>query len=138
MADSQTLRFNITILGYGNVGKTSMISILNDEHFDEESGLITMAVDYSLKIKKINNKNCIFKIYDTPGVDSQKLSCIKTIRSADGIILLFSVDNRTSFDEINYWLQIINEQSYQDKKIIYLVANKNDLIYRVISNEEGI
>lgn len=130
------LKYNITILGYSNVGKTSMISILNDENFDD-SGLITVALDYSLKEIKIGNNKCIFKIYDTPGVESQKYVSASTINNAHGIILLYSVDDRTSFSEIDYWLKIIEERINKKKIAIIIVANKVDLDYRIISKEEG-
>ena len=137
MSESINYKFNITVLGYNNVGKTSMISIINGEHFDD-TGLITVAIDCSLIDIKIDNKNIKVKIFDTPGVERQRSACISTIYNANGIILLFAVDDLSSFEDINNWLNMINERINKKDVVIYLVGNKIDLEDRKISKEEGL
>ena len=86
----------------------------------------------------INNKQVTVKIYDTGGEERFHSVISSYYKFADGVIFVFDITNRESFELINSWVKTINENvdSEQIKKV--LVGNKIDLKEsRVITEEEA-
>lgn len=57
-------------------------------------------------------------------------------KGAHGVILLFDVHNRASFDSVDDWMKEIKGFA-KDNCVIYLVGTKIDAPHRVISSEQG-
>ena len=128
--------FFITILGFWQVGKSSMISSLFGLPFDDNI-LPTRGLDYTYNVVQFENKEYKFKICDTIGGTKYRKISSSTIPIADGFLLVFSLDLRRSFEELKYWLQIINEKININEKAVIIVGNKSDTEKRVISYEEA-
>ena len=128
----------LTLFTIGNcfVGKTSFVkryvkNISNDYY------QATIGIDFSSKIVKLENGEFLKIIfYDTAGQERYKSISFNLIKSADGILLMYDVTEKSSFDEINGWIKSIKEAKGDDFPII-LIGNKCDLEKRVISKEEG-
>ena len=89
---------------------------------------------------KINSKIIRLQICDTCGQEEYR-SVIETLyHNASLAILVYSIDKidkRTSFENLEIWLNKIKEKGNPAVKI-FLVGNKNDLIEnRKVSIEEG-
>ena len=54
------------------------------------------------------------------------------IRDSKIILIIYSIDNLSSFKDINFWINHIKEKIRNDKHIKALVANKIKLIYMKI------
>ncbi len=51
---------------------------------------------------------------------------------------MYDITDRTSFKELNYWIQTVKEVLDKEEVIIGIAANKYDLIERQeVSKEEG-
>ena len=50
---------------------------------------------------------------------------------------MYDITNRRTFEELNYWIQIVKEVLDKEEVIIGIAANKYDLIERDVSKEEG-
>ena len=76
------------------------------------------------------------QVWDTAGQE-RYLSLSKTIfQKVNGVILVYDITKKDSFDNIPKWIQIINE--YNSTLPIILVGNKTDKIdERIITTEEG-
>ena len=86
----------------------------------------------------INGKNFIVKIYDTSGQEKYNSMVSNYYKKADGIILVFDLTNKESFDSINKWIKDINDNVDSKKIKRVLVGNKIDLTdLRVITKEEA-
>ena len=86
----------------------------------------------------INGKNLIVKIYDTSGQEKYNSMVSNYYKKADGIILVFDLTNKESFDSINKWIKDINDNVDSKKIKRVLVGNKIDLTdLRVITKEEA-
>ena len=141
-----TGNFSFILLGDRNVGKTNFFSRYYNNKF---SPIITSTCGIidEQKFIKINNKN-IYKLslYDTAGQERFRALPEKYYRNSDGILLLFELNNRESFNEISNWITQIEEHNEVKKEkekgqniIIYLLGNKIDLIINgneAISKEE--
>ena len=124
-------------LGNSHVGKTSYILRFTDDKYNEVN-LPTTGIDFKTKRIKYNNKEYTIEFYDTAGQERYRAISLNSIKSADGIILMFDLTDQKSYDEISNWVENIKQIQEEDYPMI-LVGNKCDLEKeRIISNEEGI
>ena len=61
-------------------------------------------------------------------------------RGAHGIIIVYDVTNKESFDNVRQWMQEIEKYAGRDEICRLLVGNKCDLpnSKRVVTREEGL
>ena len=130
-------KFNIILLGESKVGKTSIIGSLMNKPFNENN-VLTIGIDYTIIDVKFGEETYKFKIFDTAGQERYKTVSRTTITTADGILLVYAVNDKDSFDKINDWMKDIQEKVNISKKVIYLVGNKIDVNKRVISNQTAL
>ena len=89
------------------------------------------------KIELENGKKVNVKFYDTSGQERYHSLSANFIKRADGIILMYDITNRESFDTISKWWEDIRDYKERDFPVI-LVGNKNDLEdERKVKKEEG-
>ena len=78
------------------------------------------------------------QIWDTAGQERFQTIALSYYKGAWGIILVFSIDNRKSFENIERWMKQIKDNAAKDV-IIFLIGNKCDLAEgRVVSYDEAI
>ena len=93
-----------------------------------------------IKTKNINiqNENIRLNIIDTYINDSYRSSLRFYYKSANGIIFVYDVCKKESFNNIKKWFDEINIYGNEDCKMFkVLIGNKKDSYDRVISEEEG-
>ena len=134
--DIKRTKFNICLLGEGNVGKSTLISVYTGNAFDFNT-LRTIGVENYLFKEKYDGENYKFKVFDTAGQERYKSISNSTIRVADGFLLVYSVAERKTFDLLNDWLNTIGEQCEINKKVLFLIGNKIDIEEREVSYEEA-
>ena len=60
------------------------------------------------------------------------------IRGTKIILIVYSIIDKSSFDEIDFWINFVKENLGDDKYIMGLVANKSDLyLKQQVKDEEG-
>ena len=135
---SKALEIKIIILGNSSVGKTSFITkYIDDEFFSDY--ITTLGVDSrQKKITLQNGKEARLKIFDTAGQERFKALSTNFIKKAEGIVLLYDISNKVSFEEISNWMETIKENG-RDSVSVILVGNKCDLSddKRQVSKNEG-
>lgn len=67
------------------------------------------------------------QIWDTAGTSRYNTITPNYYRKIDGILLVFDVCNRKSFEMVNYWIKEISETTDISKIDLLLVGNKIDL-----------
>ena len=115
----------IIILGDSKVGKTSFIIRFTKNKFDE-TYLATIGVDYKDRIINIENKLYKLLFYDTAGEEKYKSIPKNYIKNMQGIILMYDITNKLSFDSIIDWISDVKEIKGENFPMI-LVGNKIDL-----------
>ena len=130
-------RINIITLGNSAVGKTCFIIRFSDDTF-RQNYLATFGMDFRIKqIELENGKICKVYFYDTAGQEKFKSISLNAIKNANGVLLMYDVTNKISFDSISEWMKNIKEEK-GDTFPVVLVGNKIDLKEkRVISKEDG-
>ena len=128
----------IILLGETGVGKTNLINVFIGSKFALNT-LSTMTC-YSYEGKyKYKNEFYNYTIWDTAGQEKYRSLNKIFVRDAQIIILVYSIIDRSSFNELNFWLQYAKENKGDDDYILGLVANKSDLYdEETVTEEEGI
>ena len=132
-------RYIIKILTLGDtlVGKTSIVLRFSDDKFLEKQ-IATIGIDYKTKYIKVGEDLVKVFLWDTAGQERYKNVVKQYYNGANGVLLIYDVCCRESFERIDFWLNELKEKNKIDELYIILVGNKIDLEdKRVISKEEG-
>jgi small GTP-binding protein len=129
-------QLTLFILGNSSVGKTSFIHKYVKNDF-KDSYKNTIGIDYcSRNMKLPTGEEFEIFFYDTAGQEKYKSISFNLIKKADGILLLYDISERSSFDAINQWIESIKNVKGDNFPII-LIGNKCDLEERDITQIEG-
>lgn len=134
--DIKRLKFNVIILGEGQVGKSSMISTLKGNKF-EETGISTTGIDFYNDEAIFDGNKYKFKIFDTAGQERYRSISSQQIKVADGFMVVYAVNLPQSFEQIRWWIDTIEDETDITKKPVMLVANKVDIKERIITHNQG-
>ncbi len=75
------------------------------------------------------------KVWDTAGQEQYKSLTRNFYRNSDGVIIVYDVTNKSSFEKVQEWVQSINDNTERNIKMV-LVGNKIDL-QREVTTDEG-
>ena len=119
------LSFKIIVVGDSGVGKSCLTMKGTKNHF-EECYSPTVGFEFFTFNIRIGDKNVKLQIWDTCGQEAYRSLITSFYRNASLAILVYSIDNQNSFDNIEAWLNEIKSQASPETKII-LIGNKTDL-----------
>ena len=112
----------IGLLGDRGVGKTAICySLVGLEYpvyletFGSDKYDKNVRLNDSIEIKLV--------IWDTPGRERLRSAALKSIRNVEGVIFVFDITNRNSFDNLKIWLKDMKDNFPKEPTII-LFANK--------------
>lgn len=129
--------YKLVVVGGGGVGKSALTIQFIQSYF---------VTDYDPTIEDSYMKQCIIDdavarldILDTAGQEEFSAMREQYMRSGEGFLLVFSVTDRSSFDEIyKFHKQILRVKDREEFPMI-LVGNKADLEQqRAVSPDEGL
>ena len=99
----ESVSLNIIIIGDTSVGKTTLMKRFIDGVYNEKI-LSTLGVELFRKQVKINEKDYVFKIWDTCGQERFRTLTKNYYKNAEGIMLLFDIHSLDSFPHLNNWM----------------------------------
>jgi small GTP-binding protein len=131
------LLYKILLLGDSSVGKTCFLMRYADNTF-QEIHMSTIGLDYKLKNVQLDDGKIVkIQIWDTAGQDRFRSITKNYYKGAHGIILIYDVTSRKTFDSVKNWISQIKEE-VSDKVNIILVGNKiDDVQNRKVTFDEG-
>ena len=152
MSDNEVIKYNFAFLGDSGVGKTSIFRKIATNSFSHNT-IMTIGtdkrtiyytdIDVEIGGNKVK-KSFEISLFDTAGQERYRALTKNYINGADGVILVYDITERKTFEHIELWLKSIidilsdwNNSNY----LIILIGNKYDLIgpkdEREVEIEEG-
>ncbi|KAF7990678.1 hypothetical protein HCN44_000483 [Aphidius gifuensis] len=119
--------YKVLLMGDSGVGKTCILdSFLCDSFIENHDS--TIGVDYKTKIIEIKEKIVKLQIWDTAGKQIIRFMTITSsyFNNVHGIVLVYDITDEESFNNLDYWLRLINDCARNDVKKI-LIGAKCDL-----------
>ncbi|KAI2806396.1 hypothetical protein RDWZM_006637 [Blomia tropicalis] len=121
------LHYRVVILGGARVGKTSIVRRLLSETFPGQH-VPTVEELYQIEYKMRNmDLTLLLDLLDTSGSYPFPAMRDLAIRSGDAFLLVYSVDDQSSYDEMIRLKDLIYELRGENMPPIVVVANKTDL-----------
>ena len=99
----------IGILGDSEVGKTAICNSFFNIEFTEDMLATIGSEKLEKKIKLKNDEEIKLVLYDTPGTERFRHIAFMGTRNADGIILVFDLLKKITFEHLDSWLQDIKD-----------------------------
>lgn len=127
----------VVIIGDSNVGKTNFLYRFIDNKFSEFH-VATISFDYKAKIITLPESKTTVKlqVWDTAGQEKYMSINKNIFLKVNGIILMYDITNRDSYEHIQNWMNIVKQQARCTPVI--LVGNKiDDDDNRIVTEEEG-
>lgn len=132
--DSKTITVKVILAGNHEAGKTMFLM----KWKDPDSQIIpqpTIATQLVCQTVDIDGIQIKMQLWDTAGQEAYRSITVPYFRSCKGVFLVFDLTNRQSFEDLDYWLELIHENTHSNPYIV-LIANKNDLPDQVVTIEE--
>ena len=119
------LKYKICLAGSKGVGKSSLITRYVDDIFNEKS-MKTIGVAFKRKEIKIKESLSIeLNIWDFGGEEKYRILFPAYVNGAAAALLLYDTTDKNSLDDIENWVQIIDDNSKEIIKVI--IGTKIDL-----------
>ena len=130
------LSFKLIVIGDSSVGK-SCLTMKATKNFFEEFYNPTVGFEFFTFNVKVNDKAIKLQIWDTCGQEVYRSLIQSFYRNSSLAMIVYEIDKKETFENLNNWYNEIKEQSNPDIKI-FLIGNKSDLEdNRKISREEA-
>ncbi|GJJ14217.1 Ras- protein Rab-18 [Clathrus columnatus] len=136
MAD--VVNCKLLLIGNSSVGKSSLLLRFTDKQWlPEDEASATIGVDFRICKMEVKGKKVKLSLWDTAGQERFRTITASYYRGAEGVILVYDVSNRDSFDALPRWFTEL--ETYVPTSVVkMIVGNKVDKEYsRVVSEVEG-
>jgi Ras-related protein Rab-2A len=136
MATPPQLLFKCIIVGDSMVGKSQLLLQFTLNEFKAAHDP-TIGVEFSTRVVTVDSNLVKLQIWDTTGQESFRSMTRSYYRGASGILLVFDVTRRETFEHVGTWLHEAQEHSNLPMSVL-LIGNKCDLAdQREVSTEEA-
>ena len=89
----------VIIIGDSGVGKSNILLRYASDSF-VENHMATIGLNYVFKIEKIDDIRLKMQLWDTAGQDKFKTITRSYYRNSHGVLVVFSLDDRDSFNSV--------------------------------------
>eukprot|EP00735_Rhodelphis_limneticus_P004696 TRINITY_DN16321_c0_g1::TRINITY_DN16321_c0_g1_i1::g.3199::m.3199 TRINITY_DN16321_c0_g1::TRINITY_DN16321_c0_g1_i1::g.3199 ORF type:complete len:217 (-),score=47.66,sp/Q39433/RB1BV_BETVU/72.68/2e-103,Ras/PF00071.17/2.4e-67,Miro/PF08477.8/1e-20,Arf/PF00025.16/1.2e-15,GTP_EFTU/PF00009.22/1.7e-06,Gtr1_RagA/PF04670.7/3e-06,MMR_HSR1/PF01926.18/3.3e-05,MMR_HSR1/PF01926.18/3e+03,DUF258/PF03193.11/0.0079,SRPRB/PF09439.5/0.013,SLA_LP_auto_ag/PF05889.8/0.016,AAA_22/PF13401.1/0.07,AAA_22/PF13401.1/3.3e+03,AA len=134
--NSYDFLIKLLLIGDSGVGKSCLLLRFSEDSFTT-SFITTIGIDFKIRTVNLDGKKVKLQIWDTAGQERFRTITTAYYRGAMGILLVYDVTDRDTFNNIRNWIRNI-EQHASDNVNKILLGNKCDMDdKRVVSAEEG-
>ena len=132
--NEDTIDIKLILLGETAVGKTSIINRYVQDSFSD-SLMSSTSMAYVQKKITLNRQKISLNIWDTVGQEKFRSLSKLFFKDTKIVILVYSIVDKKSFDNLGYWLNSVKETIGNDF-ILGVVGNKCDLFLEQKVDEE--
>jgi Ras-related protein Rab-8A len=130
------MQVKLLMIGDSGVGKTCLLLRYANDSFSP-TFITTIGIDFKIKNIDVEGTRIKLQIWDTAGQERFRTITTSYFRGAQGILLVYDVTDRRSFESIRNWISQIQQHADVHVNKI-LVGNKCDMLdEKVVSTEEG-
>ena len=123
------LTFKVVLLGDVYVGKTTILSKLQQGENDSGNYFPTVGFAFSQQtIHLENNVDVTLQLWDTSGQDIYRDLMSIYYRDSHAAILVFDYSNPKTLQSLKYWLTELDDRINTNDIVIKIAGNKCDLI----------
>eukprot|EP01119_Soliformovum_irregulare_P025919 TRINITY_DN971_c0_g3_i1.p1 TRINITY_DN971_c0_g3~~TRINITY_DN971_c0_g3_i1.p1 ORF type:complete len:215 (+),score=40.07 TRINITY_DN971_c0_g3_i1:24-668(+) len=119
------LLLKMLLIGDSGVGKSCFLLRYVEGAFTENF-ISTIGVDFKIKTLVVQGKKIKLQIWDTAGQERFQTITTSYYRGAHGILVLYDVTNRVSFDNVKKWMEDIDRHAPPHVARM-LIGNKSDV-----------
>jgi Ras-related protein Rab-1A len=87
--------------------------------------MITIGVDFKIQTIKLDDKIIKLQLWDTAGQERFRTITSAYYRGANGIIIVFDLSDKETFDHVKIWMAEI--ENYSNDVKVMLIGNKIDI-----------
>lgn len=124
--------YKLVVVGDGGVGKSALTIQLIQNHFVEEYDP-TIEDSYRKQVV-IDGETCLLDILDTAGQEEYSAMRDQYMRTGEGFLLVFAVNEAKSFENVTHYREQIRRVKDSDEVPMVLVGNKCDLAQRAVES----
>ena len=115
----------VVVIGESGVGKTNIILRYLKDEFNEDT-ITTTNSTYTMKTVKKDDTTYRLNVWDTAGQEKFRSITKMFLQDASIIMLVYSITDKLSFKNLEFWYKTIIENCGTDI-VIAIVGNKHDL-----------
>ena len=127
--------YKLVVVGAGGVGKSALTIQLIQNHFVDEYDP-TIEDSYRKQVV-IDGETCLLDILDTAGQEEYSAMRDQYMRTGEGFLLVFAVNNVKSFEDIHVYREQIKRVKDAEVVPMVLVGNKCDLAQWTVNTAEA-
>ena len=116
----------LILLGESGVGKTNLIRIAIGKEFVSNINT-TLTNSFCESQITVDEKLYKYYLWDTVGQEKYRSLNKLFIKDSKIILLVFAIDSRESFNEVDFWHKYVKELLEEENYIFALIGNKADL-----------
>ncbi|CCW63555.1 unnamed protein product [Phytomonas sp. EM1] len=131
------LAYKIIVLGSVSVGKSNITCRFCDNKFYSDI-VPTLGMDFkytSCETLETKPRSVRLQIWDTSGQDQFVTLTTAFYRNCQGAMMCFDLSNRTSFDDLDTWYNLL-EQNCAKLPLLILVGCKLDLVQSKLGDQQ--
>ena len=130
------LSFKIIVIGDSGVGKSCLTTKAVKDNYIEYYQA-TIGFEFLTFNLRMNDTVIKLQIWDTCGQEVYRSLISNFYRNSSLAILLYAINNRTSFINVEHWLKDLKSEANPNVRVM-LIGNKCDLENeRIISKDDG-
>ena len=126
--------YKLVVVGDGGVGKSALTIQLIQNQFVEEYDP-TIEDSYRKQVL-IDGETCLLDILDTAGQEEYSAMRDQYMRTGEGFLLVFALNESKSFENIQHYREQIRRVKDSDEVPMVLVGNKCDLSHRAMDQRQ--
>ncbi|XP_051817469.1 ras-like protein [Antechinus flavipes] len=130
-----TKMYKLAVMGTCSVGKSALIMQFSRNHFVTEYDPTTQ--DFYSKDTMVDEEQCQLDIMDTTGNGAFYYLRDESISWGEGFLLVYAVNDLYSFENVNFFWDILQWLKGTDRVPVVLVANKVDVTNRLVDPTMG-
>jgi len=127
--------YKLVVVGAGGVGKSALTIQLIQNHFVDEYDP-TIEDSYRKQVV-IDGETCLLDILDTAGQEEYSAMRDQYMRTGEGFLIVFAVNNAKSFEDITAYREQIKRVKDAEEVPMVMVGNKCDLPTRSVDMQQA-